>query len=131
MTSVAGLLNFLLYFGASMVLLAAFLALYTLIVPLHEFKLIREGNSAVALVMAAAMVGFSLPLASAIVHSAGLADMVIWAAVSSVLQLLCFAAMRLLRRDASRALANGDMAEAILLSGASLASGIWNAACLS
>jgi putative membrane protein len=131
MTSIAGLINFLVYFSASIVLLAAFLALYTVIVPLHEWKLIREGNTAVATVMAAAMIGFSLPLASAIVHSAGLADMVMWAAVSSLLQLLCFAAMRLLRRDASRALADGDMAEAILLSGASVASGILNAACLS
>ena len=127
MTSIAGLINFLVYFSASIVLLAAFLALYTVIVPLHEWKLIREGNTAVATVMAAAMIGFSLPLASAIVNSAGLADMV----MSSLLQLLCFAAMRLLRRDASRALADGDMAEAILLSGASVASGILNAACLS
>ena len=131
MTSLANLPIFLLYFGTAVVLLAAFLALYTLIVPLNEWQLIREGNTAVALVIAAAMVGFALPLGSAVVHSANLADMVVWAGVSLVLQLLCFAAMRLLRRDVSRALARGDMAEAVLLAGTSITLGVLNAACLS
>ena len=131
MTSLANLPNFLAYFGASVVLLAAFLAAYTLITPLHEWTLIRDGNTAVALSLAGATLGFALPLASAIVHSANLADMAVWAAVALILQLLCFAAMRLLRRNVNAALAQGDMAEAIVLAAGSVVFGLLNAACLS
>ena len=131
MTSLANLPNFLAYFGASVVLLAAFLAAYTLITPLHEWTLIREGNTAVALSLAGATLGFALPLASAIVHSANLADMAVWAAVALILQLLCFAAMRLLRRNVNAALAQGDVAEAIVLAAGSVVFGLLNAACLS
>lgn len=131
MTSLANLPYFLAYFGASIVLLAAFLGAYTLLTPLHEWTLIREGNAAVALSLAGATLGFTLPLASAIVHSGSLADMVVWAVVALVLQLLCFAAMRLLRRNVSLALAQGDMAEAIVLACGSIVFGVLNAACLS
>jgi len=131
MTSLANLPSFLTYFGASVVMLAAFLGVYTLIMPLHEWTLIREGNAAVALALSGATIGFAMPLASAIVHSANLADMAVWAAVALILQLLCFGAMRLLRRDVSAALAKGDMAEAIVLASGSMVFGLLNAACLS
>ena len=131
MTSLANLPAFLTYFGMSVILLAAFLAAYTLILPLHEWTLIREGNTAVALSVSGATLGFTLPLASAIVHSANLADMAVWAAVALILQLVCFGAMRLLRRDTSAALARGDMAEAIVLATGSVVFGLLNAACLS
>jgi putative membrane protein len=125
------ILLFLLYFGTSVILLLAFLAAYTLATHLHEWRLIRSGNTAVAVALGGAMVGFALPLASAIVHSQSLADSVITAAIALVVQLLCFAAMRLLRRDASAALTQGDMAEGIFLASTSLTLGILNAACLS
>ncbi len=131
MTSYASLINFLTYFGGSVLLLAAFLAAYTLIVPLHEWRLIREGNTAIALALAGTTLGFALPLASAIVHTASFAEMVLWAAVSLLVQLLCFAALRLLRRHARIALAQGDMAEAIVLATGSVVLGLLNAACLS
>jgi putative membrane protein len=130
MTSLANLPNFLLYFIASVVLLVAFVAAYTRFVPLHEWRLIREGNCAVALALAGATLGFAMPLAVAIARSANLADMAVWAAVSLVLQCLCFSALRLLRRNAAAALARGDMAEAILLAAGSVVLGLLNAACL-
>ena len=131
MTSLANLPNFLAYFGAAVVLLAAFIGAYTLITPLDEWGLLRQGNTAVALSLAGATIGFTLPLASAIVHSVNLADMAVWAAVALVLQLVCFAVLRLLRRDVGAALARGDMAEAIVLATGSIVFGLLNAACLS
>jgi putative membrane protein len=131
MNSIANLPYFLTYFGASLVLLALFLAIYTRLTPAHEWTLIREGNVAAALSLAGATLGFCLPLASAIIHSDGLLDMAVWALVSLVLQLLCFAAMRLLRPDVSGGIARGDMAEATVLAAGSVALGILNAACLS
>lgn len=131
MSNPANIANFLLYFTTSVILLAAFLAAYTLLTHIHEWRLIRSGNTAVALALGGAMIGFALPLASAIEHSQSLADSIITAGIALVVQLLCFAAMRLLRRDARAALAEGDMAEGVLLASTSLTLGLLNAACLS
>ncbi len=130
MSDIQNLLAFLTYFGTTILLLAAFLAAFTLVTPIHEWALIRAGNTAVALSLGGAMVGFALPLAAAVIHSASLADMIVSAAVALLVQLLCFAAMRLLRRDASAALARGDMAEAVFLASVSLVLGLLSAACL-
>jgi putative membrane protein len=131
MGMLANLPLFLAYFGACVVLVAAFLALYTLITPTDDWALIRAGNTAAALVVGAALLGFCLPLAAAVMQSGDFGEMVIWAAVALVVQLACFAAMRLLRRDVSGAIAAGNMAEATLLAFASVALGVLNAACLS
>jgi putative membrane protein len=130
MTSLQNLPNFLLYFSAALGLFGAFLFVYTKVLPLHEWHLIREGNSAVALVMGGAMLGFAMPLATAIFRSEGLADMAVWAAVSLAVQLMGYAVLRLARRDTAAALARGDMAEAIILAAASVSLGLLNAACL-
>jgi putative membrane protein len=130
MTSLVNLPNFLVYFGVSVAIFVAFLTIYTIVLPLHEWRLIREGNTAVALVLGGAMVGFAMPLATAIIRSGNLVDMAVWGIVSMLLQLGCFGALRVWRRDASAALANGDMAEATLLASASVALGLLNAACL-
>ena len=131
MTSLATLPAFLVYFAGSLVLLGIFLWLHEVLLPGAEWKLIREGNTAAALSVAGAAGGFALPLASAIVHSAGFADMLIWAVISGAAQFGCFAAMRFLRRDVAGALARGDMAEATVMAAASLILGTLNAACLS
>jgi len=131
MTNPENIASFLLYFATSVILLVAFLAAYTLLTHIHEWRLIRSGNTAVAVALGGAMLGFALPLASAIVHSQSLPDMIVAAAIALVVQLLCFAAMRLLRRDASTALAQGDMAEGVFLASTSLVFGILIAACLS
>ena len=122
---------FLGYFVGSLVLLAIFLWLHKVLLLGAEWRLIREGNVAAALCVGGAAGGFALPPASAIVHSASFADMVVWAVISGVVQFGCFAAMRLLRRDAAAALAGGDMAEATVMAAFSLVVGALNAACLS
>jgi putative membrane protein len=131
MTSLDTLPAFLAYFAGSLVLLGIFLWLHERLIPGREWALIRQGNPAAALSVAGAAGGFALPLASAIVHSAGFADMVVWAVISGVVQFGCFVAMRLLRRDVAAALARGDMAEATVMAAGSLILGVLNAACLS
>jgi putative membrane protein len=131
MTSLAALPAFLAYFAGSLMLLAIFLWLHKILLVGAEWRLIREGNRAAALCVAGTAGGFALPLASAIVHSAGFADMVVWGVISGVVQFGCFAAMRLLRRDVAAALVGGDMAEATIIAAFSLIVGTLNAACLS
>ena len=131
MTSLETLPAFLAYFAGSLFLLGIFLYLHKLLLMRAEWRLIREGDAAAAVSVAGAAGGFALPLASAIVHSAGFAVMVIWAVFSGIVLFGCFVAMRLLRRDVAAALARGDMAEATVMAAASLIVGLLNAACLS
>jgi putative membrane protein len=131
MTSLESLSAFLAYFAGSLILLGIFLWLHKVLLMGGEWRLIREGNTAAALSLAGAAGGFALPLASAIVHSAGFADMVVWAVISGAVQIGCFVAVRLLRRDVAAALARGDMAEATIIAAFSVILGTLNAACLS
>jgi len=131
MTSLETLPAFLAYFAGSLILLGIFLWLHKVLLLGDEWRLIREGNTAAALSVAGAAGGFALPLASAIVHSAGFADMVIWAVISGIVQVGCFVGVRLVRRDVAAALARGDMAEATIIAAFSLILGTLNAACLS
>jgi putative membrane protein len=131
MTDPGNIVIFLLYFVTSVILLAVFLVAYTLATRIHEWRLVGSGNSAAAVALGGAMIGFALPLASAMIHGQSLIDGVITAAIALVVQLLCFAAMRLLRRDARAALIAGDLAEGIFLASTSITLGILSAACLS
>jgi putative membrane protein len=127
----ASIANFLVYLVSALILLGAFLGLYTLILPMREWALIRQGNVAAAVVVGGAMVGFSLPLSEAIKRTETLPQMIAWAAVALAVQLIGFGALRLIRKDAAQAIEKGDMAEAVLLAAANLSLGLITAACLS
>jgi len=128
--SLSGFDDFLLYFGLSIVFVAVFLAIYTLVTPYSEIKLIREGNAAAAASLSGALVGFILPLASAVIHSVNPWDMMLWAAIALVVQLLVFLAMRLFLPDLTRQITDGKVASGVFLGAVSLAAGILNAACM-
>jgi len=124
------LVNFLIYFGTAVLLLGAFLALYTLITPVRDWELIRAGNTAAAVALSGAVLGFCLPLAMATTRSHSLSDMVLWAAIALVVQLAGYSVVRHLRRHEHGGVESGDMAEAILLAAGAVGLGILNAACL-
>jgi len=126
--SLAGFDDFLVYFGLSLVFVAAFLAIYLHVTPYREIALIREGNAAAAASLSGSLIGFTLPLASAVIHSVNLVDMALWAAIALVVQLLVYFAIRLLVPDIGRHIPEGKTASGIFLGATSLAAGILNAA---
>ena len=128
--SLSGFDDFLLYFGLSIVFVAVFLAIYTLVTPYSEIKLIREGNAAAAASISGALIGYILPLASAVTHSVNPWDMMLWAAIALVVQLLVFLAVRLFLPDLTRQITDGKVASGVFLGAVSLAAGILNAACM-
>ncbi|MDG4552381.1 MAG: DUF350 domain-containing protein [Candidatus Contendobacter sp.] len=128
--SLAGLPSFLFYFATAISLLLLFLAAYILITPYREIALIREGNTAAAVSLGGAILGFVLPLASAIAHSVGLLDMAVWGLIALVIQLLAYGVGRLLLPDLARAIPAGQVATGVFLGALSLAIGILNAACM-
>jgi len=126
--SLSGFDDFLLYFGLSIGFLAAFLYIYMLVTPYNELQLIRSGNAAAAWSVGFAMLGFSLPLASAVIHSVNPWDMTLWAAIALVVQILVFVAVRLILPDVTRHIQEGQVSSGAFLGLLSLAVGVLNAA---
>jgi putative membrane protein len=124
------LLNFLAYFATSLALLGAYVALYVRLTPYQEFRLIREGNLAAALALLGAIGGFTLPVASAIAHSVGLADMLLWSTVALAVQSLVYLLIDRLLPAIPHGVAAGTAAHGALLGGISLCVGLINAACV-
>ena len=88
--STAGLPNFLLFAAAALVLVALFVVIYIRITPHAEMALVRQGNVAAAVSFGGAVLGFVIPLAKAISQSVNLLDLVIWAVIALIVQLVVF-----------------------------------------
>lgn len=128
--SLSGFDDFLLYFGLSALFVAAFVAIYAQVTPYPELKLIREGNGAAAASISGTLIGYVLPLASAVEHSVNPWDMMLWAAIALAVQLLVFVAVRLLLPNLPRQINDGNVAAGVFLGAVSLGAGILNAACM-
>jgi putative membrane protein len=122
--------NFLAYFISAAVLTALFLAIYVRITPHREIALIREGNVAAAIALNGGLLGFVIPLASVIAHSATLVDLVVWGVIAMLVQLGGFLVARLLMPHLPQAVSDGKVSDAAFLAGLSVSLGILDAACM-
>ncbi|MFZ5761101.1 MAG: DUF350 domain-containing protein [Thermodesulfobacteriota bacterium] len=129
-TNLPGLANFAIYFGIAVLLLVIFAFLYAQVTPYSEFALIAEGNQAAAYSLTGALIGFALPLASAISHSVSLADMVLWGLVALLVQIITFLVVRLIFPRIVADIPANKMSKGIFLGAVSIAVGILNAACM-
>ena len=128
--SLAGLPEFAAYFAVGLLLLAVFLAVYLRMTPYPEIKLIREGNVAASTSLSGAVIGFVLPLASAVENSASLIDMVIWGVVALLVQLLAYFLVHQFVPHLPRDVADGKLASGIFLAAMAVSLGLLNAACM-
>lgn len=119
-----------LFFAAALLLLAVFALIYTFVTPYPELKLIRAGNSAAAVSLSGALIGFAIPLAGVIENSVSLADMLVWGVVAMIVQILAFVVARLVLPDLIRQIEAAQVGPAILMGGFSVVVGILNAACV-
>jgi len=122
--------NFLIYFAVGSCLIAVFLALYVNLTPHREIALIRAGNVAAAIALSGSLLGFVIPLASLISHSARLIDVLIWGVVALLIQLAGFMIARLVIPGLPKAVEEGRVSDGIFLAALSLALGMLNAACM-
>jgi putative membrane protein len=127
----AGALSFSLAFLAAGGFTLIFKAVYRWITPHDEGALIRAGNSAAAVALGGALIGYAIPLASALAHTHSLPEFVAWALLAGVIQIATFwLVRRIALPDVSERIARGEMSTAIYLLSISLAVGILNAACM-
>jgi putative membrane protein len=129
-SSLAGLTDFLIFFVLAVVLVGLYLAVYTLATMHNEFALIRENVISAATALGFSLVGFALPLASAIVHAQTIVDCLVWGLVALAVQILVYWLVRIVMPNLSGRIAAGEMAAALFLGASSLAAGIINAAAM-
>ena len=128
--SLAGLPAFVAYFCTAFIAVVIYLFIYTRVTH-DEFALIRKNVPGAAISLGLSLLGFCLPVASAIAHAANLLDCAVWSIIALVVQLIIFYVVRVPVPDLSRRIADGEIAPAIWLGLASLAGGTLNAAAMS
>ncbi len=127
-----GALAFLVAFLAAGIFTIVFKIVYQAATPYNERTLIREGNVAAAITLGAALLGYVLPLASALEHTVSLPEFAVWALLAGVIQIVAFTIVRLVvMRDFSERIIRGELAAAIYMGSISLCVGLLNAACMS
>ena len=125
-----GLPLFAAYFGLGLLLLAAFLFIYLRVTPYREISLIRSGNASAAASLGGATIGFVLPVASSIENSVSLGDMLVWAVISLVVQLIAFLLVRAVIPAITKNVEEGQLASGVFLGAVAIALGLLNAACM-
>lgn len=128
----ASAIAFVVAFVAAGVFTILFKLIYQAATPYHERTLIREGNVAAAITLGAALLGYILPLASALEHTVSLVEFAMWAVLAGVIQIVAFTVVRrIVMPDFSDRIVRGEMAAAIYMASISLGVGLLNAACMS
>ena len=118
------------YFATALALLAVFVVLYIFVTPYNEMALIREGNTAAAVSLGGAMIGYALPIAVAVATSHNIASMIGWGVVACVVQLMAYIVARLVLPQIVLNIPLGKIASGLFLATLSLATGILNAGCI-
>ncbi|HJM91036.1 MAG: DUF350 domain-containing protein [Alphaproteobacteria bacterium] len=124
------LTEFLLFFVAAAVLTLIFVVVYTRITRHNELTLIKQNSTAAALAFSGSLVGFALPLASTMIHSVTVVEMMLWGLVALVVQVLVYLILRLPMPRLSERIDKGEVAAGIWLGSCSIVGGILNAAAM-
>ena len=122
---------FLAYFAVAIALIVVFLLVYLTVTPYDEIALIRKNNSAAAISLSGAMLGFAMPIANVIAHSDTLLDLLAWGAIAGVVQILAYLVARFTLPQLTEDIPAGKIAPATFLAVLSLTVGLTNAACMS
>lgn len=126
-----GAAAFILAFAAAGVFTVAFKVIYQWVTPYHEATLIRDGNVAAAISLGGALIGYVLPLASAMSHTVSLLEFAAWALLAGVIQILLFIVVsRLAFRNLAARIEAGEVSGAVYLASISICAGLINASCM-
>jgi len=126
----ATLPNFLAYLGTAIVLLVAFVAIYLYVTPYREIALIRNNNTAAAISLSGAILGFAMPIANVIAHSDTLLDLAVWGVVAGIVQTVAWGLARVALPQLQEDIAAGRVAPATFVAALSITVGLLNAACM-
>ena len=126
----ANLSEFLLFFVAAAALTLIFVILYTRVTRHNELALIKKNSTAAALAFSGSLIGFAVPLASTMVNSVTVVEMVLWGLVALIVQVLVYLVIRLPMPRISERIEADEVAAGIWLGSCSIVAGILNAAAM-
>lgn len=127
------ILFFALYFGLGVLSIITFKFLYVLITPFDEWVLIKEqNNSAAAISLGGAFIGFSIAISGAASNSVSIIDFATWVGIAFVAQILGYLVIRFIfMPKISQRIKNDEISAGIILAATSISFGLLNAACMS
>ncbi|RAV12492.1 DUF350 domain-containing protein [Paenibacillus contaminans] len=135
--------NFLIYLGVTVPLLGFGFLMFMVTTPYKEFQIIREGANgadqqkvmaakAVANDLGGKIIGLSLVLASAVYHSLGIVDLIIWGLLGTAFQVIVFYLFELVTPfKVIKEIPAGNVSVGIFTSRLSIATGLLMAALIS
>jgi putative membrane protein len=123
--------NYALHLVAAGLLLFVFFLVYTWATPFDEMTLIRQGNVAAALTLGGALVGFSMTVASGLMHTDALPSFVGWSAAAAAIQLLTYVLVSRLLHMSKQQIEGNNVAFGVLLAAISISVGAVSAGALS
>lgn len=124
-----GATSFVLAFSLACVFLALFKKIYQISTPYDERRLIADGNVAAGIVLGGAIIGFALPLASALTQTTSVVEFTMWAVLAGVIQIVASLILRrLIIHDLVAQVESNNVASASYAAATSVALGLLNAA---
>lgn len=129
--SLTGVAPFFIHFVPAILFVLAFMWLYMRLTPYDEVRLIKENNPAAAIAYVGALLGFSLPIASALANAVGFIDFAVWAVISGACQFVTFMVFRRFYPLIGERIEKGEIAGSVKLAGVAVMVGLLNAASMS
>ena len=123
-------INYALRLVAAGLLLFVFFLMYTWLTPFEELTLIRRGNVAAALTLGGALLGFSLTVASGLVHTDALGSFLGWSAVAALIQLLTYVFVSRVLHMSKQQIEGNNVAFGVLMASISISIGAVSAGAL-
>lgn len=120
--------EFFVFFIVAAVMTILFILIYTRVTRHREIALIKENSVAASLAFSGSLVGFALPLASTMISSVTVLEMVVWGLIALVVQLLVYVLIRVPMPRISERIEANEVAAGMWLGACSLVAGILNAA---
>ncbi len=127
-TFLANLSEFLLFFVVASVLVLLFVFIYTRVTKHNELALIKKNSTAAAVAFSGSLIGFALPLASTMINSVNVIELLLWGVIALIVQVLVYLLIRLPMPRISERIETDEVAAGIWLGTCSMVAGILNAA---
>ena len=127
-TFLTNLSEFLIFFVVASALALFFVFVYTRVTRHNELALIKENSTAAAVAFSGSLIGFALPLASTMINSVNVIELVLWGVIALIVQVLVYLLIRLPMPRISERIQKDEVAAGTWLGTCSLVAGILNAA---
>jgi putative membrane protein len=117
-------------FLLTLLLLGAGVRIYAAVTPIKEWTLVKQGNTAAAVVLAGAVLALAIPLAALLATSFVLLDILVWGIVALLIQLVVLALLSYSLRNLRGMIEAGNVAAALVLAVSQVAVALLNAAAM-